>query len=487
MPPGSPFAPGDLARRLAEASALRQAGRWVEACAAYEEVLAADPGLADSWFNLALCRRRARRFEAALDAYAQALIHGVSGPAEVHLNRAVILSEDLDQPDAALAELERAVALDSDYLPAWLNLGNLHEDRGERDAARLAYEQALLIAPDHPLGLARLAGVTRFDAPDDALIARMTARRADARLDPENRADLEFALGRALDSVGAYDAAFDAYARANHAQALGWGVRYDPSVAERLIDDLIAVYAKPAPSADPADASPAPLFICGHFRSGSTLAERLLAGHPQVTPGGELDTLPALEHQLGGPVAAARAPQGRIVEAASTYRAEVARTRPGPGLLIDKRPDNVLRLGLAKRLFPAARIVLTRRDPRDVVLSNWMLQLGPAASQALTLEAMAHWVRQIDRLIAHWRRLWPDDILVLDYDALVRDPETHTRRLLTFAGLSWRAEVLDFADRPGAVRTASVWQVREPLYTRSSGRWRRYADRLPPDVLALGD
>ncbi len=486
MPPGSPLAPGELARRLAEASALRHAGRWVEACEAYEQVLAADPTLADSWFNLALCRRRARRFEAALDAYAEALIQGVSGPSEVHLNRAVILSEDLDQPDTALADLERAVALDSDYLPAWLNLGNLHEDRGERDAARLAYEQALRIAPDHPLGLARLAGVTRFDAPDHALIARMTARRADARLDPEDSADLEFALGRALDSVGAYDPAFDAYIRANDAQALGWGVRYDPSAAERQIGELIAAYAEP-PSAGPADTGQAPLFICGHFRSGSTLAERLLAGHPDVTPGGELDTLAVLERQLGGPVTAARAPQARIAEAAATYRDEVARIRSGAGLRIDKRPDNVLRLGLAKRLFPTCRIVLTRRDPRDLVLSNWMLQLGPAAPQALRLADMAHWVGQIDRLTDHWLRLWPDDILVLDYDALVRDPDAEARRLVAFVGLEWRDAVLDFSTRPGAVRTASVWQVREPLYTRSSGRWRHYAHRLPPEVLALAD
>lgn len=470
--------PAELGRRLAEASAHRAAGRWVEACAAYEAVLAAAPNMPDSWFNLALVRRRARRFEAALEAYGEALRRGVSGPEEARLNRAVILSEDLDRPDAAEAELREAVRLAPSYVPAWLNLGNLQEDRGKREAARDAYARALAIDPAHPLALARLAGATCFADAHDPLLVRLRARLELRALTAADRADLGFALGRGLDEAGDYDAAFDAYAAANAASQAASGARYDRAAAEHLIDRLIAAFpAGDGPTARPTGR--APLFICGPFRSGSTLAERILAAGEGVRSGGELDTLASLARTVSPwPEAAGAADAATLDDLARRYLAETDAIRPGAGLLTDKRPDNLLRLGLAKRMFPDARVVITRRDRRDLILSNWMLHLGPEAPQALDLADMAHWTGQEDRLIAHWRTLWPEDLLELDYDALVADPEPHARRLYDFAGLDWTPEALDVAARGGAVRTASVWQVREPLYRRSSGRWRNYAHRL---------
>src|SRR5688572_8118060 len=178
---------------LHEASALREAGRVGEAIAAYQRLLAANPDLPASWYNLGWLQKQARQFEEALRSYREALDRGVEDPEEVHLNRAVIMSDHLGRPEEALAELEAALALSPDYVPALLNLGNLHEDRGDRAAALDAYRRAQSLQPANALALARLAGVS--DA-DQALIERVRAAVAKAPAATTEKADLGFALGR---------------------------------------------------------------------------------------------------------------------------------------------------------------------------------------------------------------------------------------------------------------------------------------------------
>lgn len=466
---------------IALASQLRAQGRPVEAAEAYRRLLAIRPELADSWYNLALMERASGRFEAALAAYDEALTRGVSGPQEARLNKAVIFADDLGRPDLAQTELEAALATAPGDLPALLNLGNLHEDMGRNAQARAAYEQALVAAPDHALALARLAGL---DRPDEATVARLrSAISAPGRTDAD-RADLGFALGKALDQAEQYDAAFAAYAQANAAsRAAAGGVRYDRRAHETFIDSLIAAFPEPA-VATSNDA--APVFICGMFRSGSTLAEQILAGHSRVTAGGELGLIPALAGRLRPyPQSLAAGGPELVGRARALYLGALGTARPGAEVVTDKRPDNVLHIGLIKAMFPSAKIVHTVRDPLDTILSNWFLHLDPSMPHALDLGDMAHWHGQYRRLMAHWKALYPD-ILDLDYDALVRDPRPAIKGLLAYLGLDWEEAVLDFHKADTGVRTASVWQVREPLYVRSSGRWRNYETHLSVLKKALG-
>ncbi|MDP2117540.1 MAG: tetratricopeptide repeat protein, partial [Brevundimonas sp.] len=220
---------------MALASRLRAAGRAEEAARAYRQLLAIRPDLPDSWFNLALMERQSGRFEAALKAYDEALRRGVSGPEEAWLNRGVIHADDLGRPDLALADLEAALAIAPDWLPALLNLGNLHEDMGRREAAAEVYARALAVAPGHPVALARAAGLARLTGPDDPVIAGLRAAVDQPGLPAGDRAELGFALGRALDQVGKYDEAFAAYAAANAAsRAADPGrARYDRAGHER--------------------------------------------------------------------------------------------------------------------------------------------------------------------------------------------------------------------------------------------------------------
>ena len=463
---------------MALASRLRAAGRADEAAQAYRRLLAIRPDLPDSWFNLALMERQSGRFEAALNAYDQALKRGVSGPEEAWLNRGVIHADDLGRNDLALKDVEAALAVAPDWLPALLNLGNLHEDMGRRDAAAQAYARALAVAPGHPVALARSAGVTRLTGADDPMIAALQALVRQAGLHPDDQAELGFALGKALDQVGAWDEAFAACAAANAASRAAdpEGAHYDRMAHEGFIDSLIAAF--PEPAAPGADAGEAPIFICGLFRSGSTLVEQILAGHSRVTGGGELGLIPGLARAVVGyPQALAGAAAGTFDPLRGLYLDGLKTARPDADVITDKRPDNFLHIGLIKAMFPNARIVHTMRQPLDVILSNWFLHLDRSMGHALDLEDLAHWHGQYLRLMRHWKTLYPD-ILDLDYDALVADPRPAIERLLSYCGLDWETGVLDFHQSEAPVRTASAWQVREPLYQRSSGRWRNYERHL---------
>ncbi len=463
---------------LRAAAGHRSAGRVAEAIAAYRAALELRPASPNAWYNLARLERQSGQFEAALDSYAQALFHGVSEPEEVHLNRGVIYADDLARPDSAEVELDQALALNPFYVPALLNLGNLHDDRGDSAGARSAYERALALEPANPLALARLAGAASLRGPDDPLLGRIRAAIVGAGPDWSARADLGFALGAALDRIGAYDEAFEAYAGANAASREGSPVRYDRSEHERFVDRLIAAFPSPV-EPRPGEGDESPVFICGLFRSGSTLAEQILARHEEVTPGGELGLVPALAARLRPyPEAAGAAPAAALAELRAAYLTGLRRVHPGPGLVTDKRPDNFLHIGLIKSLFPEARIVHTRRDPLDNLLSLYFLHLDPAMAYAQDLDDAAHWHGQYRRLMAHWKSLYPNDLYDLDYDSLVADPRPRIEALLTFCGLPWREACLSFHEADNAVRTASAAQVREPLYTRSSGRWRHYERHL---------
>lgn len=486
-----------VAAAAREAGRLTSQGKLPEAVAAYQRLLERWPEQPDCWYNLGLLQRALGRFDAALASYAQALRRGVRKPEEVHLNRAVIFSDGLHRLDEAQRELGTALALNPEYLPALQNLANLHETLGRDAEAREVYERILRRWPHAFESLARYASLStdrgEIDARLEGLLRDALGKPAASAAE---RASLGFALARLLDRAGDYPAAFAEAAAANRASRTAAGPgspSYDRTAHERFIDALIAAFPDTGrPSAAPVDRRevaarsagvappPRPIFICGMFRSGSTLTERILAGHAGVSAGGELDMLPRLVRSSLVPFPASMSQVGgsTLAGLAEAYLRELARLFPGTAFVTDKRPDNFLLIGLIKRLFPDAKIVHTRRDALDTCLSIFFLHLDPRVSWALDLEDIGHYFREYRRLMQHWHSLYGADILDVDYDALVREPRPTIERLLAFCGLEWDESCIDFARRGGSVTSASVWQVREPLYQRSSGRAQHYAREL---------
>ncbi|MFN0184600.1 MAG: tetratricopeptide repeat-containing sulfotransferase family protein [Aquabacterium sp.] len=474
----------DPDRLLGQASRHASAGRLVEAMADYARALDLSPERPNSWYNLARLQRRAGLFDAALASYRQALRHGVTQPEEVHLNCGVIHADDLRQDDEAERELDAALALNPVYVPALLNLANLHEDRGRRAAALSTYERLLALDATCHEALARYASLRGVADPADPLADRLRAAITSAETPLADKASLGFALGKVLDGCCDYDAAFRAYRQANlhsRASAVSAGPPYDQQRHARYVDELIHAFPGPGRAGEtvPGGAAP-PIFICGMFRSGSTLAEQVLAGHPMVRAGGEIGFLPQLVRGRLAPYPSRVATLSTTErnDIAQAYRAHLARLAQGAPRITDKRPDNFLHVGLIKTLFPDARIIHTTRNPLDNALSIYFLHLDASMGYATDLSDIAHYHGQYRRLMAHWKSVHGADILDFDYDTLVRDPRPAIQRLLDYCGLPWDDGCMAFHRVDNSVRTASVWQVRQPLYAHASGRWRHYAAHL---------
>lgn len=489
-----------------QAAALHRQGRHPEAIEAYRRLLALQPELTDCWYDLGYLLKAGGRYDEALAAYGEALARGVRGPEEVHLNRAVIYADHLRQDGSAERELRAALIINPDYLPALLNLGNLEEERGRRQEALATYGR-ILAANRGPRddrsealrgeALSRIAQLRPPESAADPLLEQLERAADNVALDRLTRANIGFALGRALDALGLHDRAFAAFDAANR-QARQTGPSYSRQRMRRLTDALIAAFPGDGPGDGPADGGAttrdgtAPVFICGMFRSGSTLLEQALAAHPGVTPGGEIDYLPRL---VRGPLspfpAGARALDApRLAALADDYRAELERLFPDAvrsgTLITDKRPDNFQLIGLIKRLFPGAKIIHTVRQPLDNGFSIFMQHLDQRAMPySSDLGDIGHYVGQYRRLMAHWKGIYADSILEFDYDVFVRDPRPALERALAFLGLEFDARCLDFHLLENTVKTASYWQVRRPLYGEASGRWRNYTAHLVPLAAAL--
>ena len=221
------------------------------------------------------------------------------------------------------------------------------------------------------------------------------------------------------------------------------------------------------------------------FRSGSTLTEQVLAGHSRVTAGGEIGFLPSLVRTAARAVSgrddASDAPGNWRLLGARLSRDAVGRLFPGAAHVTTSDRTTFSTSASSRACSPNARIVHTTRNPLDNCLSIFFLHLDHSMGYALDLMDTAHYYAQYRRLMSHWKALYGADILDFDYDAFVREPRPSVERLLAFCGLEWEEALLCRSSaRANAVKTASVWQVREPLYQRSSGRWRNYAAQIAP-------
>jgi tetratricopeptide (TPR) repeat protein len=482
---------------LQQAEIFHRQGRRPEAIELFKQVLAARPNEIEGWYELGYLLKAEGRYEEALEAYGQALSRRISRPEEVHLNRAVIYSDHLRRDELAEQELMAALAIAPLYVPALLNLGNLNEERGNREAA-IGYYERILGLPSGPglayqdlrcEALARISNLRPPTSVDDTLIRQLQEAAASAVAhSAQVRANVLFALGRVYDRLDEYDLAFDAYAKANRCLVRESGRPYDRMHSARLVDALISAFptASAGVTTSTADAGAAPLFICGMYRSGSTLIEQVLAGHPKVTPGGELDFLMRLAVQRLAPFPSsmAVADPKRDEAFAEEYRAHLASLFPDAHsgtYITDKRPDNYLLIGLIKRMLPDARIIHTTRHPMGNGLSIFMQHLHlRVAGYASDLGDIGHYFGQYRRLMAHWKSLYPDSIYDFDYDDFVSDPVPALQRLFAFLGLDWDERTLDFHQLRNTVKTGSYWQVRQPLHGNASVRWRHYDKHLEP-------
>jgi tetratricopeptide (TPR) repeat protein/LPS sulfotransferase NodH len=440
---------------------------------AYRKYIDHKPEDTNAVFNYAWYLTRAARYEEALAAYESIMNIDAPGLDEIHLNIANLWMDHLGDHEKAREHIEYVFTLNPRHVGAWHNLGNLFEQRGEREEAARCFNNCLALDPQNESALARLADTQIFENDDNPILARLQATALHSR-----NSDVHFALGRACDQLQRYDEAWEHLSKANQLDREDYPA-FDAEKTETLIGAIAETCDREWLENFQGE-SHSPVFICGMFRTGSTLLEQMLAAHPAFTAGGESEFFPRLvTYEFPQYPADLDRITPKQLESWRAEHVELAqRISDGSGRMTDKRPDNFLCAGLIKAVLPSAKFIVTERDWRDTAISIFATRLGPKQNYSTRLEDIRHYIALQRQLVDHWAEVMGDDLVRVQYEDLVRDPDKTLRSVLDCLNEEWDDRVMAFQEQEMAVRTASAWQVRQPLSEKSIGRWRNYAEHF---------
>lgn len=415
-----------------------------------------------------------------------------TGPREPSiLNRVGAVFSRLGMVERAIPLLERAVRAAPDRPEAIRELGLANLSLGRSAEAETLLEHAIALAPLWPEPHLILAELRRWTEAD-AHVERLRQLRDRPEISAEDRASLGFALAKELDDLGRTDEAWPVLQDANdQARALEppWSAEEDRALVDALIERFPQGLASHRPPpVDGASSGRTPIFVVGLPRSGTTLVERVLAAHPEVASVGEAPSFPLLFRAASATPGPVQLSAGTVkgsggvawADLARRYLAETAGPAGSAAFTVDKLPFNSLLIGALRASFPHAPIVLLNRGPMDNLLSAYRLQFGRSYGWTSRLEDLADHFANHARLMDHWRACLGDGLIEISYETLTQDPEPEIRRLLESCGLPFDERCLRPEEVQGAVRTASIAQVRRPISAAGIGGWRRYADQLEP-------
>ncbi|MGB6343799.1 MAG: tetratricopeptide repeat protein [Xanthobacteraceae bacterium] len=474
------------------ASALAVANRHEEAIANCEKALALAPNNAAAHMNLANSLGAMERPLEALAHYQKAIEIDPAN-AEAHARTAFMLFH-LGRIGEAITQCEAALAIKPDHVEALNNLGVALRALGRLDEAIVSFEKAIAAAPRNTAGLYyTLATSKRMSASDPHFSAMERLAGKVKSLSTQNQIGLHFALGKAFADVGEHRQSFQHLLKGNalkrqefvehdEARLLTRFARIERVFSAELLNDK-------RPGGDP---SPVPVFIIGMPRSGTSLVEQILASHPDVYGAGERYELGDLAQAIaapGGaeyPEAVAAMTDGALQALGANYLRAVQALAPQAKRITDKMPGNFFHAGLIHLALPNARIIHTRRDPRDTAMSCFSTLFAMGHPHTYDLAELGRYIGAYETLMAHWRRVLPKDaMLEVQYEALVGNLETEAERIVGYCGLEWDDACLSFHKTKRPVRTASVIQVRQPIYNSSVGRWQPHEKELQPLLRAL--
>jgi tetratricopeptide (TPR) repeat protein len=458
---------------------LRDLGSRREAVALFRRAIELDPGRAEYHCNLGTVLFELRRVDEAAASYRQALVLQ-PGYAPAQLSLGFALRQQRRPADAEVA-CRAALAIDPNYFEALSLLGELRADHGHFSEAEEMFQRAIAINPDFSSAYASIATHRKMTSEDTAWLKGAEALLAKRR-PLGHEIGLRYALGKYFDDVGQYDEAFNHYRQANELTKR-YGTGYDGAKLAQRVDRIIGSFdaASMRRYQVQGSASELPVFIVGMPRSGTSLAEQILASHPAVFGAGEVIFWNAAydayrDAELGG-----KSGSSLIPNMAADYINRLTAMSGVALRVVDKMPANFLYAGLIHAAFPKARIIHMQRHPIDTCLSIYFqnfFNIGPYAND---FDNLVHYYRQYLRVTDHWRAVLPaTTLLEIPYEALIDDQEGWTRRMLNFIDLPWDAKCLDFHQTDRVVITASKWQVRQKISKSSAGRWRHYEKFVGP-------
>jgi tetratricopeptide (TPR) repeat protein len=473
---------------------LRELGRLDEAKACYAQALRLNPNLAMTYNNMGQAIHEEGSPEESLSWYQRGLELDPRS-ARIHCNLASALDET-DHVDQALDHYRTAIALDPDYAEAHSGLAGVYHEQGRLEEAQRSFRAALALDPRYAGALGQLVTMLSGKLPE-ADLENLRGLLACDDLSAAKRATLLFGLAQALDARGAYAEAARQLQQANAlvlAEKRKRGQLYDPEQHERFVSGMIDVCTPEffQRVAGLGLESRRPVFIVGLPRSATTLTEQILAAHPQVFGAGELrlarESLlsladdgqsPAIAREMRALEALGRLDGPAIQRVGRRHLDRLRQLSDSAARVVDKMPDNYLFLGFLAVVFPRAKFIHCRRDLRDVAVSCWMTNFRQIR-WANDPRHIASRFAQYQRLMAHWQRVLPPAMLEVSYEETVADLEAAARRLVSWCDLEWDPACLAFHQGQRLVRTASITQVRQPIYTRSVARWKHYQQALEP-------
>ena len=506
--------------------ALREMQKFEEADLAFRRAISQRPNYIDAANNLANLLIFQKRYEDALRILADILKTHPKNPrtlvnvaraqlmrgSAAQAERAVksILDEDPDNVEAlilygqichdldrfpdAVDSLEHALAMSPNNLEALNFYGVVLKSVGRLDEARNVFIKALELQPRALGAYSNIVDLEKFTK-DNPLFTAMSQIIEKAK-EPEHERfmALHFALGKAHDDAGEYEKAFEHYSigtRTKRAQ-----LKYNEPDIFKFFEDIRATFPADYFKNKPFEGNPTdkPLFIIGMPRSGSTLTEQIIQSHPDVYGAGEIKTLSACLGQLRMKYPGlAKYPQmvpmlrpSQFSFIASGYLNAISAYSQTAKRVTDKLLTNYYFAGLISTIFPNAKIIHTMRNPIDSCMSSFTKLFKDDMPHSYDLRELGRYYSKYWQLMEHWRQVLPaGTMLDVQYENVVADPEAKAREIIAFCGLEWDPQCLKFHESDRPVKTASVSQVRKPIYTSAVERGRRYGDKLNPLIEAL--
>lgn len=501
-----------------------RAGRFKEAEMTYREILGRDPTNVTATRLLGSVATEMGRYRMATRLLRNAVKMAPDFfGARADLARALMESEEFDECEQVL---KHAIRLEPELPYPRMLLGNMLTKAGRYEEAVDAFQTALEKQPDHGGSLAglghvlktvgkqeeaistyrdcvrtypafgeaywSLANLKTFRFSDDEIEAMKQHVDNEELLD-ETRVNFNFALGKAYEDNGEYELAFHRYSRGNSLRRPQES--YDPVQTEVVHDQIIETFSVEFLTMNQGcgETDPAPIFIVGLPRSGSTLIEQILASHSQVDGTHELPDLARCiktvnQQRPGGrtyPLAIANMTHDQFCDLGRQYLDSTKRHRHDNPFFTDKMPNNFASIGLLQLILPKATIVNARRHPLDSCIGSFKQLFFKGQAFTYDLTEIGEYYVEYDRLMTHWHNVLPGKILDVHYETMVAEQERQTRRLIDHCGLPWEDTCLQFYKTDRAVNTASSEQVRQPIYSRSVNSWRHFEDQIQPLIEVL--
>ncbi len=395
------------------------------------------------------------------------------------------------QPDQAIASYQKSLNLKPDFAMAHANLGTVYQDLGDFDNARTSYRTSMAIDPLYTTAHRHFAFITKFTEYNKE-IRQIENCLTDLKLSNEQRMNLCFALGKIFEDLKNYNYAFNYFHEGN--QLYREAVDYSLDKDRILFQQIKTIFSKEffAKNHAVGCTDTTPIFILGMPRSGTSLAEQILASHPCVYGAGELEELNNLICLLPGSTAMSEFPENfsqlnhqTLFQLGQNYVQQIRSYSLTKQFITDKMPHNFLLVGIIKTILPNAKIIHCQRDPMDNCLSLYKNYFQNAHYYSYDMNELGQYYALYQDLMMHWQKVIPSPFYDLNYEHLISNAKDEIEKLLDFCGLEWDDACLAFHKTNRRVTTASTHQVRQPLYQDSLKLWQHYGDKLNPIKAAL--